>query len=88
MAPKSRNALYDGFHLIDGDQARAFKLARRILVARTPKKVLVIEAEMGIVPAAVAGVVVDHPVRCGELVERMGEAADHNNRPSQRPRKP
>src|SRR5258708_22216933 len=54
--------------VIDGDQARAFELARRALVARAPQEVLVVEAMVRIVPAAVAGVIVDHAIGRVELV--------------------
>ena len=74
--------------MIDGDQPRAFELARRVLVARAPQEVLVVEAVVRIVPAAVAGVVVDHAVGRVELVGRMGEAADHHHRRAHRPGEP
>ena len=60
--------------MIRGDQPRALELPRRVLVARAPQEILVVEAVRGVVPAAVAGVIVDHPVGRRELVGRMGEA--------------
>ena len=55
---KTRQALERGFHVIDRDQPRAFELARRVLVARAPQEVLVVEAKM----RNLAGVIVDQPV--------------------------
>src|SRR5438067_12497668 len=74
--------------VIDGDEPRAFELTRCVLVARTPHEVLVIETQLRIVPAAVAGVIVHHAIGGGEFVERMSEAGDHDHRRSHRPGEP
>ena len=76
---KAGDALERGFHVVDRDQPRAFELARRVLVPRAPQEILVVEAVVRVVPAAVAGVVVDHPVGRGEFSARMAEAADQDD---------
>ena len=73
---------------VGGDQPGAFELPRRAGVARAPQEVLVVEAVPHVVPAAVAGVPVDHPVRRGEFVGRVGEAADQHHRHAGRPGQP
>ena len=74
--------------LLGGDEPRAFELARRVLVARAPQKIAVIEAMAHVVPAAVAGVLVDDAVRRIEFVGRVGEARDHHHRRAGRPGEP
>src|SRR5260370_14291268 len=67
--------LADGLlDVIDGDQARAFELAQRALVPRTPQEVLLVEAMMRIVLAAVAVVVLDHALRRCEPIQMMGKS--------------
>jgi hypothetical protein len=41
-------------HMLDSDKSRALELTRRVLVARTPCEVLVVEAKLRVVPAAYA----------------------------------
>ena len=41
------------------------------LVTRTPEEIEVIEVLAHVVPAGVAGVIIDHPVRCGKFIRRM-----------------
>ena len=82
------NVSYHRLHLLDRDEARAFELARRVLVAWAPEEILVIEAMARIVPATVAGVMVDDSIGGDELVERMGEARDHHHGGSHRPGEP
>jgi hypothetical protein len=50
-AIKTWNGLYHCFDLIDRDELRAFKLARRVVLARTPQEVFGFEATRRIVPA-------------------------------------
>src|SRR5262249_19846466 len=57
-------------------------------VSRAPQEVLVVKAQIWIVPAAVAGVIVDDPVGRCELVGRMCEARDHHDGGSHRPSEP
>src|SRR5581483_4333786 len=85
---KSRYLLQRRLDVIDGDEARALELPRRVLVPRTPHEVRVVETMMRIVPAAVAGVIVDHPIRRGEFVQRVREAADHHHRHADAPGEP
>src|SRR5262249_10905731 len=47
--------------------------------AGAPQKVLVVELHPYIIPAGIAGVIVDHPVWRRELVSRMCEATDHDH---------
>jgi len=54
--------------LLGGNQPGAFELPRRPGMARTPQEIVVVEAVVRVVPAAVAGVVVDDPVGRRELV--------------------
>ena len=49
-------------------------------VTRTPEEVVVVEIDAHVVPAGVAGVVVDDAVGRGEFVGRMCEAGDHDDR--------
>ena len=74
--------------MLDGDQPRALELARRVLVARAPQEIVVVEAVLRVVPAAVAGVVVDDAIGRIEFVGRMGEARDHHHRGAGRPGEP
>ena len=88
MRTKPGDALDCGFDVFGGDQPGAFELPRRAGMARTPQKVLVIETMPRVVPAAVAGMPVDHPVRRREFVGRMREATDQHHRTACRPRQP
>src|ERR1700730_8069751 len=85
---EARNSLHHGLHLVRGDEPRAFELARGVLVTRTIHEILVVEAVPHIVPARIAGMVVDHPVGRLKLVGRMGEAADQHHRLAHRPGEP
>src|SRR5262249_52053289 len=85
---KAWNAPDYFLHMLDRDQTRAFELAWRALVARTPEEVLVVEPVRRVVPAAVAGVVVDHPPGRLDLGGRMREAADHHHLRADRPGEP
>ena len=49
-------------------------------MARTPEEVEVVEVLAHVIPAGMAGVVVDDAVRRRELVGRMREAGDHHDR--------
>ena len=60
--------------MVDRDEPRAFELPRRILMARTPQKVVVIEPQCWIVPAAVTRMVIDDPILRVEFVERVRES--------------
>src|SRR5262249_17359121 len=88
---KTRNGLYRRLDLFGGDKACAFKLARRIRMTRAPEEVFVVEPMPHVVPAAVAGMIVDDAVRGVKFVCRMGQPADHHywrpDPPSQ-PREP
>src|SRR5262249_2030245 len=70
------------------DETRALELERRVLVARAPQEVLVVEAMARIVPAAVAGVEVDDAVGRSKLICRVREAGDHHDRNAGRPGEP
>lgn len=74
IAPKRRNASKGGLYLICSDQPGALELPGGILMARTPQKILVIEPRPDIIPAGIAGMIVDHPIGRFEFVRRMGEA--------------
>src|SRR4051812_15921406 len=65
--------------LLGGDQPRAFELPRRSGMTRAPQEIMMVEAVVRVVPAAVAGMVVDDPVGGRELVGRRGEAADEHD---------
>src|SRR5262249_21691012 len=68
IAAKAGNTLNDCFHVICRDEPRALELPRRVLVARAPQKIFMVEPMMRVVPAAVARVIVDHSVRGREFV--------------------
>ena len=85
---ESRNAADRRFDMLGGDGPRALELTWRARVAGAPQEIVVIEAALRVVPAAIAGVVVDHPIGRGELVRRVGEATDHDHRCSHRPGEP
>jgi hypothetical protein len=85
---KTRNSLQRRFYLFCSDEPRTFKLPWRAGMTWTPQKILVVEAMRRIVPAAVAGVIVDHPIGRGEFIERMREAGDHHHRNAHRPGQP
>src|SRR5712691_4499162 len=58
LARRERRNLADRLlHMVDRDQPRAFELTRRVLVSRAVEEVLVVEAMVRVVPAAVAGVI-------------------------------
>src|SRR5215469_14386599 len=83
-----RDSVHHLLHLLSGDQPRAFELSGRAGMARAPQKILVVEALPDVIPAAIAGVPVDHPVWRGELVGRMGETADQHHWRAGRPGEP
>src|SRR5437763_14506864 len=56
--------------LLGGDQPGAFELSRRPGMAGTPQEIVVVEAGVRVVPAAIAGGVVDDPVGGRGLVGR------------------
>src|SRR5438270_11287535 len=66
--------------LLGGDQPGAFELSRRSRMPRAPQKIVMVEAMVRVVPAAVAGVVVDDPVGRRRFVSRRGETADRADR--------
>ena len=82
---KCGNALDRRLHVFGRDQAGTFELARCAGVARAPQEIVMIESMPHIVPATIAGVVIDHPKRSCKFVGRMGKAADHHNRRADRP---
>src|ERR1700722_1790169 len=86
--PKPRDSPDGALHMLDRDQPGALELARRACMARAPEEVLVIESQRRIVPAGVAGVVVDDPPGRLELGRRMGEAADQDDLRARRPSEP
>ena len=73
---KTRNLLDCRYYLLHGNQARTLKLPGRVGMARAPQKILVVKAHTHIIPATVAGMVINHPVRGCEFSGRMGETAD------------
>lgn len=85
---KTRDATDNRLYLLGRDETRALELARRILMARAGEEVVAIEIGERVVPAAVAGVIIDDPVRGREFVAGMSESGDHNNRRSHRPGEP
>ena len=73
--------LFDGGdHLFGGNQLGALEVTVCALVTGAPEEVEVVEVQTHIVPAAVAGVVVDNAVRCFKFVGGMGETGDHHHR--------
>ena len=79
IAFKGRNLLDGGDDLLGGDEACAFELPVVALVAGAPEEVEMVEILPHVVPAGMAGVVVDDTVRRRELVGRMREAGDHHH---------
>ena len=79
MFPESRYSLNYRFYLVRRNQARALELARRAPVTRATQKIRSVEGDQWVIPAAVAGMIVDHSVGSSELVKRMCEAADHHD---------
>lgn len=57
-------------------------------MARAPEEVLVVEAQSRVVPAGIAGVVVDDPVGREEFGRRMRKAGDHHDFRARRPGEP
>src|SRR5690348_16654577 len=88
MHTEAGNCLDHLLYLRRRDQPRALEMSGRILMARTPEEILVVEPVPRIVPATVAGVPVDHPIRGCELVGRMCESADQHHRTTRRPGEP
>ena len=70
---EGRNFLNSGDYLFRGDELSTLKVTVGSLVAGTPEEIKVVKVEPHIVPAAVAGVVVDHPVWSFKLIGRVGE---------------
>ena len=58
------------------------------LVTRTPEEIEVIEIQPHVVPAGVAGVIIDDAVRRCEFVRRMGKAGNHHHRDTAPPCEP
>jgi hypothetical protein len=57
-------------------------------VSWAPEKVLVVETQCGVVPAAIAGVIVDDPPRRLELGDGVRKAAKHHHARSDGPSEP
>ena len=57
-------------------------------MARAPQKIGVVESHPGVVPATIADVVIDHPIRCTELVRFGRETRNHHHRRTRRPCQP
>ena len=70
---ESRNLFDSGNDLFGRDEFGTFKMSVSAFVARTPQEVKVVEVNTHIVPAAVAGVVIDDTVRSFKFIGRMGE---------------
>jgi len=79
MLAKSRDAADDGLDLLCRYQPGAFELTRRSSVTGTVEKVVMIEPDRRVIPAAVACVEVDDPVGRVEFVGRMREAGYHDD---------
>ena len=75
-----RDALQRCYDLPSGDEPRALELSWRTLVARAPQEIVMVEAVMRIVPAAIANVIIDDAIRRLEFVDGMRKAGDHHNR--------
>ena len=88
MRAKARNGFDHLRHLRCRDKPRAFKLPRRVGVARAPQEILVIEGELRIVPTGVAGVPIDDPIRGRKFRGGMAEARDHHDGTAGSPSKP
>ncbi len=83
-----RNLLDGRDDLFGGDEACAFELAVVALVAGAPEEVEVVEILPHVVPAGVAGVVIDDTVWRMEFIRGMCETADHHQRDLAAPRHP
>ena len=70
------------------DEAGALELTGCPGMARTPVGVRGVIGERDVIPAGVAGVPVDYTIGRIELIQRMGEATDHDHRRPGGPRKP
>ena len=75
-------------HLPGGEKPRALIGPVRSLMPRAGIEILQIEPEAAVVPAAVAEMIVDHPVGRMEFVEGKREAGDHHHGDSCCPGKP
>jgi hypothetical protein len=67
------------YHLLSGDDPGAFVMAVSPFVAGTPKKIMVIEIDRGVVPAALAAVSAVNPVRRLKLANRQRITADNDH---------
>lgn len=80
------------FQLIDnmhaGDEARTFKLARRVLMPGAPQEVVMVKPLRGVIPAGVAGMPVNDAVRRFKLIGGMCEAGDHHDLGARSPGQP
>jgi hypothetical protein len=85
---KARHGSYHRFDLFRGNQPRAFELPRRIPVTGTRHKVVAIKLRQRIVPAAIAGMIIDDPVWRCELGTRVGKARNHHHWRADRPGEP
>src|SRR5579862_5996045 len=74
--------------MLGGDKTGALELPRRIFVAWTPQEILVIEPVAHVIPAAVAGVIIDHTIGRIKFVRWVRESRNHHNRRSTRPGEP
>ena len=88
VAAECRDFFDRGYHLFCGDELGTFKMPVGTFVARTPQKVKVVKIQSHIVPTAVAGVIVDHPVRRFKLIRRMRKTGNHHHRHFAAPRQP
>src|SRR5580704_6550519 len=83
-----RDARDRGLDVVGGNQPGAFELSRCPLVARAAHEIGLVKHQFAVVPAAVAGVIIDHPVGRREFVDRVSEAADQYDRGTRRPGEP
>src|ERR1700683_1947324 len=74
--------------MLGGDKTGALELPRRIFVARAPQEILVIEPVANIIPATIAGMIIDHPIGCIKFVRRVRESRNHHDRRSTCPGEP
>jgi len=76
--PKAGNTCNGLLDVVGRDEPCALKLPRGALMARTPEEIVVVKFVRRVIPAAVAGVIVDDAVRGVKFVCRMGQPADHH----------